>query len=157
LRKALDVRLAPTLVLVAGLFAGCSRRPVNATPEGAARELTERLVLLDGAEDDAKAVYDLLSEAAQSNLKARAERYSNASGRQRSPWSMIVPSRAKLRFAPQSFEAKVVGKYALVDVLGVGSDQVVRIPCVLEKDLWRVDLSFPELPPLPRRPGVAGP
>jgi len=151
------VRAAALLLLVIGLATGCSRRPVNATPEGAVRELTERLGALDGADEDAKAVYELLSEAAQSNLKARAERYSNASGRQRTPWSMLVPSRARLRFAPQSFEAKVVGKHALVDVLGVGSDQVVHIPCVLEKDLWRVDLAFPELPPLPRRPGVAGP
>lgn len=145
------MRPARALLLLAPLVVGCARAPGNATPEGAARELTERLAALDGAEDDAKAVYDLLSEQARANLQARAERYSNASGRQRTPWSMIVPARARLQFVPQSFEAKVVGKYALVDVLGVSADQVVQIPCVFEKDLWKVDLTFPELPPLPRR------
>ncbi len=151
------MRSLGSLVVCASLLVGCSRKPENATPEGAVRELCERLAALDGGEGDARAVYELLSERAQANLQVRAGRYSNASGRQIAPWAMIVPSRSRLRFVPQSFESKTVGKYALVDVLGVRSDQVAQIPCVVEKELWRVDLNFPELPPLPRRTGVPTP
>jgi hypothetical protein len=70
---------------------------------------------------------------------------------------MLVPSRTRFRYTPQSFEARVVGKYALVDVLGVSPQDVVRVPCVLENERWRIDLPLPELAPLPRRSGVAGP
>lgn len=148
---------AAHVLLVASLLAGCSRKPHNASPEGAVREFAERLALVDGSESDARAIFDLLSERARANLQARAERYSNASGRQVPPWAMLVPSRSRLRFTPQSYASKVLGKHALVDVLGVGTEQVARIPCVLEQGLWQVDLTFPELPPLPRRAGVPTP
>ncbi|MBM4356572.1 MAG: hypothetical protein FJ096_00520 [Deltaproteobacteria bacterium] len=121
------------------------------------REFTERLASLDGSEQASRAVYELLSTASQTSLQARADRYSNASGRQRAPWAMLVPSRTHFQFSPQSFQARVIGKHALVDVLGVSPDQVAHVPCVLEKDLWRVDLPLPEPAPLPRRAGVSGP
>ena len=151
------VRFVAFLVGCAAMLVGCARKPENVTPEGAVRELTSRLEALDGGEGDARAVYDLLSERAQVNLQARAERYSNASGRQIAAWAMIVPSRSRLRFVPQSYQAKVAGKYALVEVLGVSADQAAQIPCVREKNLWHVDLNFPELAPLVRRTGVPTP
>lgn len=157
LQHPLPVIRVSTALLCATVLAGCARKPADATPEGAVRELTERLAALDGADGDAKAVFELLSDEARSNLQARADRYSNASGRKIAPWAMIVPSRSRLGFVPQSFEARIVGKYALVDVLGVGANQVAKIPCVFEGDHWRVDLAFPELPPLPTRVGGAPP
>jgi hypothetical protein len=145
------LRLALALSLI-GPAAGCRPAPLNATPEGAVRELVERL---DGG-GDGRAVFDLLSERARANLQARAERYTNASGRKIEPWAMLVPARTRLRFAPHSYKARMAGRYALVDVLGVRPDQVAHVPCVLEKKLWRVDLQLPELPPMPRRPGGEG-
>ena len=144
------------LVGLVGL-AACSSAPNNATPEGAVRELCERLESLQGSERDSRGVYELLSERAKANLQARADRYSNASGRQIDPWAMLVPSRSRLRFVPHSYRARMVGRYALVDVLGVAPDQIAQVPCVLEKSLWHVDLILPELAPMPRRPGAEGP
>lgn len=132
----------------------CSPAPTNATPEGAVRSLVERLELFDGSEVDARALYDLLSDRAKENLRARAARYGDASGKTMEPWAMIVPDRARPRFTPQLYRARVVGKYALVDVLGVASEQKAQVPCVLADRLWRVDLVFPELPPMRRRPGI---
>lgn len=138
-------------------LAGCGRTPPNATPEGAVREFTERLTDLDGSEAASRAVYELLSEAARANLQARADRYSNASGRQRAPWAMLVPSRTRFHFSPQSFEAQVVGRYALVKVLGVSPGDIAQVPCVLQGDAWQIDLVLPELAELPKRRSVPGP
>ncbi len=139
---------------LAASAAACSSAPSNATPEGAVRELVERLESLEAGDRNARAVYDLLSERARANLQARADRYSNASGRQIDPWAMLVPARSRLRFVPHSYKARLVGRYALVDVLGVNADQSAKIPCVMEKSLWHVDLILPELAPMPRRPGA---
>ncbi|NUQ77927.1 MAG: hypothetical protein HUU21_30710, partial [Polyangiaceae bacterium] len=74
-------RLARSVALIAiaaALFvvsSGCSRRPPNATPEGAVRELIERLRRVQGDPSDAKDAYILLSKRAQANLAARAQRY----------------------------------------------------------------------------------
>jgi hypothetical protein len=87
-------------------------------------------------------------------LLARAERYSNASGRKMDPWAMIVPARSRSHFVPQSYKARSAGKHALVEVLGITAAQRAQIPSVNEKGLWRVDIVFPELPPMPRRPGA---
>jgi hypothetical protein len=130
----------------------CAPAPSNATPEGAVRSLVERFEQFDGSETDARALYDLLSERAKDNLRARAARYGDASGKTIEPWAMIVPARASPRFVPQLYRARIVGKYALVEVLGVASDQRAQLPCVLEDRLWRVDLVLPELPPVSRRP-----
>ena len=111
----------------------------------------------EGADSDAQKLFELLSERAKSNLRTRAERYGAASGKKIAPWAMLVPSRMAPRFAPQSYTAQVVGKYALVEVVGVGTDERARVPCVLEDGLWRVDLVLPELPELGRRPGSTEP
>jgi len=140
------------LWLVLGL-AACDPEPQNTTPDGAVREFVVIMRQFDGNELDARAAFDLLSERAKKNLRARAERYSAASGKTIAPWAMLVPSRMAPRFAPQAYAAQVVGKYALVDVVGVSPDQKAQVPCVLEDGLWRVDLVLPELPPVERRPG----
>jgi hypothetical protein len=117
----------------------------------------ERLESVGVGERDAREVFELLSERARQNLQARADRYTNASGRQIDPWAMLVPARSRLRFAPHSYKARVAGRYALVDVLGVTDNQIAHVACVREQNAWRVDLQLPELAPMPRRPGVEGP
>src|SRR5260221_121889 len=105
------------LVALALASVACSRRPPNATPDGAVRELVERMVRVRGDPVDAKAVFDLLSKRARANLGARALRYSAASGKNIAPEAMLAPSRFVLRFEPQRYTAEIAGTYARVDVL----------------------------------------
>ena len=117
------------------------------------RELVEQLGRFDGDPRDAEALFDLLSERAKKNLRARAERYGAASGRKIAPSAMLVPSRMAPRFTPQLYRAQITGSYALVEVSGVAPSERAEIPCVLEQGVWRVDLVLPELPPMRQRPG----
>jgi hypothetical protein len=133
--------------------AGCSRRPPNATPDGAVRELVERLARLQGDPADAGAVYELLSRRAKENLAARAQRYSAATGKTIAPEAMIAPSRFQLRFEPQRYVPQVAGVHALVEVAGLLPGERAQIPCVYEDAAWRIDLTLPPLPPVQRRPG----
>lgn len=135
------------------LAAGCGRRVPNATPDGAVRELVERLRRVHGDPGDAKAAYELLSKRTQQNLSARAQRYSAATGKTIAPEAMIAPSRFLLRFEPERYAAKIAGGYALVEVTGLLAGDHAQIPCVLEDEAWRVDLNLPPLPPVQMRPG----
>jgi hypothetical protein len=117
------------------------------------RELYELLSMFDGNDAQARALYELLSGRARQNLETRAERYGAASGKTIPPWAMLVPSHMMPRFVPQDYSAQIVGRHALVEVVGVAA-QRAQIPCVLEEGLWRVDVVLPELPPLERRPGA---
>jgi hypothetical protein len=144
-------------VCVVLALSGCGRRAPTATPDGAVRELVERMRRLRGDPGDAKAAYDLLSKHAQQNLAARAQRYSAASGRAISPDAMLVPSRFVVRFEPQRFSAQISGAYARVEVLGLLATDRAQVPCVLEDGSWRVDLSLPTLPPVQMRPGSGQP
>jgi hypothetical protein len=143
--------LACALLLLAP--AGCSRRPPNATPDGAVRELVERLGRLDGDPADASAVYELLSRRARENLAARAQRYSAATGKTIAPEAMIAPSRFQIRFEPQRYMPQIAGVHALVEVAGLLGGERAQIPCVYEDAGWRVDLVLPALPPVQKRPG----
>jgi hypothetical protein len=154
-RYVLRVPLRQLVIVAAlGLALGCEPTPFNETPEGAVRELVSLLRGFAGEERDAKALYDLLSERARANLQTRAERYGAASGKTIAPWAMLVPSRMMLSFVPQAYASQIVGKYALVDVVGVTPDQHAQVPCVIEDGLWRVDLVLPELPEVEQRPGM---
>jgi hypothetical protein len=144
------------LVLVCAALlgpAGCSRRPPNATPDGAVRELVERLRLVQGDPAAAKSAFELLSKRARANLAERAQRYSAASGKTIAPEAMIVPSRFVLRFEPQRYTAQVVSNHALVEVVGLSPGDRAQVPCVFEDEVWRVDLALPPLPPVQMRPG----
>lgn len=134
----------------------CSRRAPNATPDGAVKELVERMQRVQGDPRDANAVYVLLSKRAQANLTARAQRYSAASGKAIAPEAMIVPSRFLLRFEPQRYSAQIAGSHALVIIEGIRPEERAQIPCVYEDNTWRVDLPLPSLPPVQMRPGTTG-
>ncbi|MEZ4298344.1 MAG: hypothetical protein R3B70_25550 [Polyangiaceae bacterium] len=139
-------------LMVATLVTACSSRSPTATPEGAVRELVERMQRAQGDPADAKAVFALLSKNAQANLKARAERYSAASGKAIAPEAMIVPSLFFLRFEPQRYKARISGTYALVEAQGLLPEDRAQIPCVFEDEGWRLDLQMPPLPPIQTRP-----
>jgi hypothetical protein len=146
----------PAAILLAVLaLAGCGRRSPNATPDGAVRELVERMRRLHGDPGDAKAAYELLSKRAQQNLAGRAQRYSAASGKTIAPEAMIVPSRFLLRFEPQRYSAEISGASARVEVLGLLAGDRAQVHCILEDGGWRVDLGLPPLPPVQMRPGSA--
>ncbi|MBW2526028.1 MAG: hypothetical protein JRI23_17745 [Deltaproteobacteria bacterium] len=132
---------------------GCSPAPPNATAEGAARAFVELVVHFDGDPRQAEELFGMLSSRAQDNLQTRAKRYGAASGRTIEPAAMLVPARVALRFNPRSYDAQVVGSFAMVDVLGVRADQRAQIPCALEDGQWRVDVVLPELPPMLVGPG----
>ncbi|MDI1431525.1 hypothetical protein [Polyangium sorediatum] len=142
--------LAATLLVTA---AGCNRRPVNASPDGAVRELVERLRLVNGDPAAAKSAFELLSKRARTNLAERAQRYSAASGKTIAPEAMIVPSRFVVRFEPQRYAAQISGNHALVEIIGLGPGDRAQVACVFEDEAWRVDLPFPPLPPVQVRPG----
>jgi hypothetical protein len=150
-------RLLGGALLAALALAGCGRRVPNATPEGAVRELVERMDRVRGDPADAKAAFELLSKRAQANLASRAQRYSAASGKTIAPEAMIVPSRFLLRFQPERYTARIIGAHAMVDVVGLVGGERAQIPCVLEDEVWRVDLPLPALPPVQMRPGSGQP
>jgi hypothetical protein len=142
------------LVALFVVLAACSRKPPQATPEGAVRELVERMRRLQGDPADAKAVFELLSSKARSNLAARAQRYGAASGKTIAPEAMLVASRFVVRFEPQRFASRTAGAYALVEVTGASAAERAAIPCLFEEGVWRVDLALPPLPPVQKRPGL---
>ncbi len=141
------------MALGIALFTGCGRRAPNATPDGAVRELVERLRRVHGDPADAKAAFDLLSKHTQSNLAARAQRYSAATGKTIAPEAMIAPSRFLVRFDPQRYTARIAGSYALVEVAGLLASDHAQIPCVFEDESWHVEVALPPLPPVQMRPG----
>jgi hypothetical protein len=145
--------LLAALVFTASAQLGCGRRIPNATPDGAVRELVERLRLVNGDPADAKAAFALLSKRAQQNLIARARRYSDASGKNIAPEAMIAPARVAFHLEPQRYTAKISGTYALVEVIGLGPEDHAQVSCIFEDEAWRVDLALPPLPPVQMRPG----
>jgi hypothetical protein len=145
-------RLAACALVATLALSGCRREAPNRTPEGAVRELIERLRAHHGGQEDARAAFELLSQAARENLAERASRYGAASGKQIEPEAMLVPSRFLLRFEPHEMTAQIVGAHALVDVVGLEPADRARVPCVFEEGLWRVHVVLPELPPVQLRP-----
>ena len=145
--------IAALLIALTLSLAGCGRRVPDATPDGAVRELVERLRRVHGDPADARAAYELLSKRTQANLGARAQRYSAASGKMIAPEAMLAPSRFLVRFEPQRYTAKISGPYALVDVTGLLDGERAQIACVFEDVAWRIELALPPLAPVQLRPG----
>lgn len=146
------------LLFAVSLPAGaCAQRPLDATPEGTAREFVDRMRRVHGEPAEARGAFELLSRRARENLAERAARYGAASGKSIAPEAMIVPSRFSLRFEPQRYEPQVSGALAQVTVRGDLPEHEARIMCVLEDGRWRVDMALPSLPPVQQRPGSEPP
>lgn len=143
------------LCLTLFLLGACSRRAVDATPEGAVRELVERLGRASGDPLAAKAAFDLLSKSTQENLVERALRYGAASGKHIAPEAMIAPASFVQRFSARDLRSEIVGSHARVHVIGLLPGQEADVLCVFEDGGWRVNIDLPPLAPLDVRPREA--
>ncbi len=88
-------------ILAAAAAAACARKPADLTPEGAVRELLERIERVEKRMEtdpvEARAIYDLMSSRTKANLIERARRASTTSGREVPPEEMIAPGRFAMR------------------------------------------------------------
>lgn len=135
------------VVALASAFAfassGCSRAPLDATPEGTVRLFVEKMET--GSEDPRamREAYQLLGPRARGNLKERADRSSKGQGRRYEPHEMLAEGRFGLKFRPKTMIAKIDGDDAFVVVKGEGPEEQATVRCVREGAAWRVE---PELP-----------
>jgi len=144
---------ARTAFAVSLALAACAHKPPDATPDGAVRELLDRVERIESDPTAAKAVFNLLSAGARTNLAERARRATSTSGREVPPEEMLAPGRFALRFEPRGMHARISAGRAIVDVTGIDPDtDHAQVPCVLEDGRWRIEIALPPLPPVERRP-----
>ncbi|HMI83662.1 MAG TPA: hypothetical protein VK550_06175 [Polyangiaceae bacterium] len=145
-------RLTAALVAI-GTLSACQRKAPDLTPEGAVRELLDRIDRIETDPTEARAVYDLLALPTRQNLIERARRASTTSGREIPPQDMLAPGRFSLRFEPRKMHTRVADDRAVVDVTGIDPEtDRAEVPCVLEDGRWRIEIPLPPLAPAERRP-----
>lgn len=137
--------------------AGCEARRPDATPEGAVREVVERLRAAHGEPASANAAYELLSRATRENLETRAKRYGAASGKNISPAAMLAPSSLVERWPGREYRSQIVGTHALVEVRGLLPEERAQVRCVWEDGGWRVHIDLPPLAEVRTNPREDGP
>ncbi|HEX9298016.1 MAG TPA: hypothetical protein VF881_19385 [Polyangiaceae bacterium] len=134
-------------------MAGCARKAADLTPEGAVRDLLDRIDRVEADPVQARAVYELLSSRTKANLVERARRASTTSGRAVPPEEMLAPGRFSLRFEPRKMHARIAESRAVVDVIGIDPEtDRAEVPCVLEEGRWRIEIPLPPMPPVEKRP-----
>jgi hypothetical protein len=139
--------------LAIAALSACQRKPPDLTPEGAVRELLDRIARIETDPSEARAVYDLLSVPTKQNLIERARRASTTSGRDVPPQDMLAPGRFSLRFEPRKMHTRVAADRAVVDVTGIDPEtDRAEVPCVLEEGRWRIEIPLPPLAPIEKRP-----
>lgn len=144
------------LALVLAVSA-CEARRQDATPEGAVRELCDRLDRMSGDPTTSAAVFEMLSKSTRENLEARARRYGAASGKNIAPAAMLAPSSLVERWRARELRSTIVGAHALVEVQGLAEGQRTEIRCVYEEGGWRVVVDLPPLPEVRQSPREEGP
>jgi hypothetical protein len=146
-------RRISTAVLALALLSSCARKAPDATPEGAVRELLDRIDRSEADPAETHAVYELLSAKTKANLIERARRASTTSGREVPPEEMLAPGRFSLRFEPRRMLTRFGDEGAIVDVIGIDPEtERAEVPCVLEDGRWRIEIPLPQLTPMDRRP-----
>ena len=155
MRSGRAVRAA-AIVAVMLTVSACNARRQDATPEGAVRELCDRLSHMSGDPTTSRAVFDLLSKSTRENLEARAHRYGAASGKNIAPAAMLAPSSLVEQWSARELHATIVGTNALVEVHGLRPDQHTEIRCVYEDGGWRVIVDLPPLPEVKQSPREEG-
>ena len=131
----------------------CTRKPPDLTPEGAVRELLDRIDRVEADPSEARAAYELLSSRTKADLIERARRASTTSGREVPPEEMLAPGRFSLRFEPRKMHARIAESRAVVDVIGIDPEtDRAEVPCVLEEGRWRIEIPLPPLLPVEKRP-----
>jgi hypothetical protein len=139
--------------LAVAALSSCTRKPPDSTPEGAVRELLDRIDRSVADPGETHAVYELLSSRTKANLIERARRASTTSGREVLPEEMIAPGRFSLRFERRKMLTRIADDQAVVDVLGIDPElERAEVPCVLEDGRWRIEIKLPPLAPMERRP-----
>ena len=155
---------------VVAAVAGCSRPPLDATPDGALRVWLEKM---EAAEDDPaemRAAYELFGPRAKKNLAERAERAGRAEGRKVEPWEVLAEGRFGLKFRPQRMTVTLDPKSpneAVVAVVGAdpnveralvhcdrepidprapSSPATRRVEAFPTPGNWRVEPDFPPAP-----------
>ena len=142
------------LALALLVFApSCARKAADLTPDGAVRELLDRIDRTEADPAESHAVYELLSSRTKANLIERARRASTTSGREVPPEEMLAPGRFSLRFEPRKMHVRMADDRAVVDVIGIDPEtDRAEVPCVLEDGRWRIEIPLPALTPMERRP-----
>lgn len=145
--------LARTCLLLTLTLAGCKRAPENVTPEGAARELLRTFESISADPARSKDALALLGPTTLKNLEARAQRASKVEGRSISPGDYLAAVRYVPHARPAKYETTLNagGDRAEVSVLDDSGRELLRLPLVKQGELWRVELSLPELQPLHKR------
>ncbi len=147
------VRWAAVAFSLLATATACARKPADLTPEGAVRDLLDRIDRIEADPGQARAVYELLSSRTKANLVERARRASTTSGRDVPPEEMLASGRFSLRFEPRKMHARVADSRAVVDVTGIDPEtDRAEVPCVLEDGRWRVEIPLPPMPPVEKRP-----
>lgn len=147
--------IARALAALALVATACSQRPVDATPEGAVRELLDRMerAETEGDETATRAIFELLAAPTRATLELRAARASAATARRVGPADMIAPAHFAFAFRPRQFKSTITGERAEVEVVGIDpANDHATVSCLLEGGRWRVEIPLPPLPPLQRRP-----
>jgi hypothetical protein len=145
-------RISSALLAIA-VASSCTRKAPDATPEGAVRELLDRIDRSVADPGETRAVYELLSAHTKANLIERARRASTTSGREVPPEEMLAPGRFSLRFERRKMLTRFADDRAVVDVLGIDPEtDRAEVPCVLEDGRWRIEIPLPPLTPMDRRP-----
>jgi hypothetical protein len=145
------VRLA-VFVLLTVAIVSCTRKPPDATPEGALREWIEHMQAQVTDPHETRAAYAMLSKATHENLEKRAVRASRIEGRRVEPYEVMAEGRFALRFEPTHFTTTTAGAVATIDVTGEDPTDRASMHAVKEGAVWRVELALPDLPDLPHRP-----
>ena len=138
-------------VLLIGFFLICCTEKETAQgPEAVVRQFLRDMGQLHGEGQRSQLIYDSLWSPAREHLLERARRASALSGRAILPEEMIAPSRFSLRFSPERFQVRVVGKEAEVVMWGPLGEQA-QTRCVKEDDGWKIALDLPPLQPIQAR------
>lgn len=136
---------------------GCSKRPPDATPEGA---LDLFLRSMEETPYDPQAsgrAFRLLSPKARGVILAEATRAQQITGKPLPTEAFFSPTWRPLRFPVDRLHAVVDpdGEHAVVDVYGVDPKaDHVRVPMVREGEGWRLEL---EIPPASSAPAPGAP
>jgi hypothetical protein len=143
-------------LILAALFAlgalnlGCQQRDAEqGMPAWAVQKLVERMSVVHGDRERAKAAYELLWSRAKENLKERAVRASALQGRVVEPEELLVPSHFSLEFVPKEYTTAYHGDWAVVTARSGSAQREIK--CVQEQDGWRVVIDLPPLRPIEER------
>jgi hypothetical protein len=139
------------VVLGLGLLGpACQERDAEeGMPAWAVKKLVERMSVVHGDRERAKAAYELLWSHAKENLKDRAARASALLGRVVEPEELLVPSHFSLEFVPKQYTTVFHGDWAVVTARSGSAQRDVK--CVQEPEGWRVVVDLPPLRPIDER------